>query len=374
MIIKSVLESKIKGIVTNRQDYAYISARVRSLETGLLSRAAISRLFEANDADDIAKVLTDSGYTITDSIENTVRRDLSDSYALLSAIIPNKEYIDALLLANDYHNLKVILKGFIPDYREDAAARLNDVMEESDVLGHMEEFFRSGGEGFSEQDLSKNFSIPAKYDPLKLLESIRTGRNDLPDPDFKAAVEEAFKRYVRFSDPGEIDIAIDRHYYRRLSDYALMLDNPFFSEYAAFRADSTNLGILLRLRAMKADSSRIAGMTVKGSQIPEDKVAALLNESNESIKDAYRSTSCEELAAFADTYGIGRAAMEFGRAVDNRIIRMLEKTRLILFGPEIMLAYLISKDIQARNINIALTCVRNKVPMNIASEMMRNCL
>jgi len=365
---------RIRKVVTKREDYAYITGRVRALENGLLSRAAVSRLFEADNADDIAKVLTDNGYVITDSIEGAVRKDLSDSYGLLSAMIPNKEYIDALLLANDYHNLKVILKSFIPDYREDAASRQNDVSEESDMGSRMDEFFRTGGGSFTEQELARNFSLPARYDPLKLLESIRSGRNDLPDPDFASAVEEAFKKYVRFSDPGEIDVAVDRHYYSRLYDFAQMLDNPFFSEYASFRADSTNLGILLRLRAMKADSSRISGMLVKGFQIQEDTVAALLNETNETIKTAYRSTSCEELAAFADTYGTGRTAMEFGKAVDNRIIRMLEKTRLILFGPEILLAFLISKDIQARNINIALTCVRNQVPMNIASDMMRNCL
>ncbi|MHB8963813.1 MAG: V-type ATPase subunit [Saccharofermentanales bacterium] len=367
-------KNRIQKVVTRREDYAYITGRVRALENSLLSRAAVSRLFEAEDADDIAKVLTDSGYTITDSIENAVRKDLVENYSLLSALIPNKEYIDALLLANDYHNLKVILKGFIPDYREGTAIRLNDISEESDVGSRMDDFFRTTGEGFSELELARNFSLPARYDPLKLLESVRSSRNDLPDPDFVSAVEEAFKGYVRFSDPGEIDVAVDRHYYSRLYDFAQMLDNPLFSEYAAFRADSTNLGILLRLRAMKADSSRISGMLVKGSQIPEDKVAALLNETNEAVKDAYRSTSCEELAAYADAYGTGRTAMEFGKAVDNRIIRMLEKTRLILFGPEVLLAYLISKEMQARNINIALTCVRNKVPMDIASEMMRNCL
>lgn len=374
MIINNVLESKLNKVITRREDYAYVTGRVRSLEAGLLSKTAVSHLFEAEDADDIAKVLTDSGYTISDSIENTVRKDLVESYHLLSGLIPDKEYIDALLLANDYHNLKVILKSFIPDYRENARISPDDITEEADIGNHMDEFFKSGGESLSEQELARNFSLPAKYNPLKLLESVRSGRNDFPEPDFKAAVEEAFRRYVRFSDPGEIDIAIDRHYYHRLFDYAQMLDNPFFTEYAAFRADSTNLGILLRLRAMKADPSRISGMVVKGSQIPETKVVSLLNETNESIKDAYRSTSCEELAAFADTYGTGRTAMEFGKAVDNRIIRMLEKTRLILFGPEILLAYLISKDMQARNINIALTCVRNGVPMSIASEMMRDCL
>lgn len=374
MIINNVLESKLNKVITRREDYAYVTGRVRSLEAGLLSKAAVSHLFEAEDADDIAKVLTDSGYTISDSIENTVRKDLVESYHLLSGLIPDKEYIDALLLANDYHNLKVILKSFIPDYRENARISPEDITEDADIGSHMDEFFRSGGESMSEQELVRNFSLPAKYNPMKLLESVRSGRNDFPEPDFKAAVEEAFRRYVRFSDPGEIDIVIDRHYYQRLYDYAQMLDNPLFTEYAAFRADSTNLGILLRLRAMKADPSRISGMVVKGSQIPEATVVSLLNETNESIKDAYRSTSCEELAAFVDTYGTGRTAMEFGKAVDNRIIRMLEKTRLILFGPEILLAYLISKDMQARNINIALTCVRNGVPMSIASEMMRNCL
>ena len=359
-------------IKTHREDYAYATGRIRALETSLLSRASMTRLFEAEDPEDIAKVLTDNGLAITDSIEDAVRRDQIDSYALVLSLIPNREYVEALLLANDYHNLKVILKGFIPDYQAGLKAGTTDCAEMLDNGDNLDAFFSTAGDYFSEDDMARNFAYPSNHDPMKLLDAIRSGRNDLPDGDFVVAVEDAIKAFVRLSDPGAVDAVVDRHYFERLADFTEMLDNRFFSDYIAFKADSTNLAMMLRLRAMKADVSRFEEMVVRGSAVSGETLIRLYSSSNDDIKEEYRFTSCEDLALFAESFGSGRSTLEFGKAVDNHIIDMLDDTRRMLFGPEILLAFLIAKDMQARNINIALTCVRNRVPMSIAAEMMRS--
>ena len=121
----------------------------------------------------------------------------------------------------------------------------------------------------------------------------------------------------------------------------------------------------------RSDPARIKSVCVEGGEVSADTVISLYSGSSEEIKSAFRA-ACGELTDFADNYGSGHTALEFGKAIDDHIITMLSKTKFILFGPEIILAYLISKEMQAKNLNIALTCIRNKVPPSLAAEMMRN--
>lgn len=372
MSFNNKIKNNIRKFELNRDNYAYSTGRFRALEADLLTKEEIYRIFDATDISDIARILADNGFDITNGIEQAVREDLKESYALALELIPDKEFVDALLLYNDYHNLKVILKSFIPGNKVISDIRKNDAKEVADIDGKISQFFAFEGETLSIEEIRSDFAYPSKYNPDKLLETVRNDSKDYPDSDFPIIIKDAFKSFVKYSDPGDIDAQVDKYYYIKLAQIDSMLNNDFFSQYRSFKADSTNLLILLRLRAIKADPSRISNLIVEGGEIDSQKVIDLYKKSDENIKIAYKGTSCEKLALFASTYGTGNTAMEFGKAVDNHIIAYLYKTRFILFGPEIILAYLIAKDMQAKNINIASTCVRNNVPKSFALEMMRN--
>ncbi len=360
-----------RKVILKREDYAYCMGRFRSLESTLLSRSVINRVFDAESEAEISRVLSENGFSASGSAEEAIRADLTDSYALARKLIPDTEYIDALLCVNDYHNLKVILKSLIPGNTFINELETDSDYEILDPEKAISDFFGSGAGDFMKEGVSSNFMFPSRYDPEDVYASVSGAGDKINDERLSAAAEDALKSYIRTSDPGDIDTVADIHYFRQLSEYDTILDNEFFHEYIAFKADSANLGILLRLRAMKADPERIGSVCVEGGEVPRETVISLYSRSTEDIRTAFR-TACGGLTNIADNYGSGHTALEFGKAADDHIINMLHKTRSILFGPEIILAYLIAKEMQAKNLNIALTCIRNKVPASLAAEMMRN--
>lgn len=362
-----------KRIVTNEEDYAYCTGRFRSLENTLLSRNIVNRLFDADDPGEIFRILTENGFPPSGNVEKSVRNDLIENYELALKLIPNKEYIKALMCFNDFHNLKVILKSFVPGNTYLSGGKDKTDQDSEDIVLSTVDFVKSVGAGISDEEVFLNFLYPGNYDPGVMFDIIRNTGTFKDNENLNTALVKALKAYTRTSDPGDIDTTIDIHYYRQLVVYDDLLRNRFFHEYIAYMADSTNLGILLRLRAMKADPSRIRYVCVEGGDVSLSDIYGLYSESNDRIKEAFRKP-CGDLVNFTDKYGTGNTALEFGKAVDDHIISMVEKTRYILFGPEIIIAFLLRKEMQAKNINIALTCVRNKVPMTLAADMMRNTL
>ena len=105
--------------MTNRikdTDYLAISARIRAMETSLLTRERMEQLLEARSDEEAAKLLQECGYPQLDASRPEVM-DAALSQAreeLLSDLgdsVPDTRYIDLFKLKYDYHNIKAILKA-----------------------------------------------------------------------------------------------------------------------------------------------------------------------------------------------------------------------------------------------------------------------
>ena len=106
-------------------DYLVISARIRAMETGLLTGERMEQILAARSNEEVVKLLQEGGYptmslespeamdaAITAAREETLQ-DLGDS-------APDGRYLDIFKLKYDYHNAKAILKaqamGTDPDH------------------------------------------------------------------------------------------------------------------------------------------------------------------------------------------------------------------------------------------------------------------
>ena len=97
-------------------DYLAISARIRAMETTLLTAERMERLLEARSGEEVSKLLQECGYPELDAARpeamdaalsqarETLLADLGDS-------APDSRYIDIFKLKYDYHNAKTILKA-----------------------------------------------------------------------------------------------------------------------------------------------------------------------------------------------------------------------------------------------------------------------
>ena len=97
-------------------DYLSISARVRAMENGLLTRERMERMLEARSVEEAAKVLAECGYGEMNSFTPAALDErLSEArdavYQDLQGAVPDPNVIDVFRIKYDYHNAKVLLKA-----------------------------------------------------------------------------------------------------------------------------------------------------------------------------------------------------------------------------------------------------------------------
>ena len=97
-------------------DYLAISARVRAMETTLLTAERMERLLEARSDEEVSKLLQDCGYPELDAarpeeMDAALSQAREELLADLSDSAPDPRYIDIFKLKYDYHNAKAILKA-----------------------------------------------------------------------------------------------------------------------------------------------------------------------------------------------------------------------------------------------------------------------
>ena len=105
-------------------DYLVISARVKSLETRLLTEERLEQILEAKTGEEAAKLLQEWGYPQLDAarpetMDAALAAVREDTMADLAEGMPDKRYLELFKIKYDYHNVKALLKaeavGTAPD-------------------------------------------------------------------------------------------------------------------------------------------------------------------------------------------------------------------------------------------------------------------
>lgn len=342
--------------------YTYASGRIRAMEIQLLDSGRLNRLFEARSAEDVTRILTESGYPPAADPETSLNRETIEIYELMSKLMVDKEFLDALLLFHDFHNLKVTLKSLTSTWPHTAAADASDLAEELPESSSL----------FSYQTFERLMLLPSIVKPQQLFQAIRDRQSDqIPAWLYSAAVQAA-RRYQLTYDISDIDLALDRAACQEALKLAGQLNNDFFSQYLSRRSDLTNLSLLLRTRFLQNGEAYLKDALLPGGMVPPDLVLDCYRGSVEDIQTLYAATPYVGLAAMAEHYGERGTASRFSQMSDNLIIELLRTVRWTLRGPEIPLAYLIARELEIKNIRIVLTCLRNGLPSSQASELARD--
>ena len=321
-------------------DYAYATGRIRALENSLMNAGQISRLFDAATVEEIEKVLADCGYKISTDIQESVTNDLNETFLLIRSIVPDNSLVDIMMLENDYHNIKVILKSIIPHSR-DIEIEKGLYEEEDDELikdEDISDIIQEADRDITAESMKNNLAFPGVYTPDELLSLVFEEKKDFADADIIELINKALREYKKTQDAGAIDRVVDKMYFERLSAYAELLNDKIFTQYCGTLADSINLEILLRSRKMGFKSRVFENNLIRGFEI-SDKVLMEIYDAGESeIKKAYKNTSCERLAEFAESYNKENTAVLYAKTADSILTEIMKRSKMVLFGPSIPLA------------------------------------
>lgn len=318
--------------------YAFATGRIRALEAKLLNRVHYQRLLEATDALETWRALAEMGYAKAaerklDDYEEVLTDELRAVYAILRSLAP--ERLEWLARRYDFHHVKVYLKAKLlgEDPREGVLDGVGTV-------------------------------------PLKLIEaSVATGVWSALPRELARAAEQALAEYESTKTPQSIDFVIDRELFLYLTD--AVRGHPFTETLVAIWADLLNLKSLVRTKVMGKDRAFLNKVLVPGS-LDTSQLLALLETSVETWADELRHTPYAEvlsrgLAYFAEK----RSLTLWEKLSDDLVTDFLKRAKFALYGAEPVIAYVLAKETELKNIRIILVGKLNGLSKEILEEHLR---
>jgi V/A-type H+-transporting ATPase subunit C len=313
------LSKKIKDT-----DYLVISARIRAMESGLLTGERMEQILAARSDEEVVKLLQEGGYptmslespeamdaAITAAREETLQ-DLGDS-------APDKQYLDIFKLKYDYHNAKAILKAQAMDVDPD----------------HM---------------LADLGRVPA----AELKEAIIGGdRNQLPHL-LAAAIAEAKEVLETTRDPQLGDIVLDRWMYRDEMETAEATGSEFLRGYVRALIDAANLRSLVRTLRMGKNAAFLEGVLFSGGTVDESEILTVAGNNGGGLAELYASTELKEAAQAGTDALKGGPLTKFEKLCDDAVSGYLSGAQMVAFGEAPLIGYLAARETEYTNLRILL--------------------
>ena len=304
-------------------DFLSISARVRVMETRLLTAERMERMIESRDAADAAKVLGECGYPDLAAVTPSAVEDmLADAQGELFedlAKFLDASLIDVFRCRYDYHNAKVLVK--------------------SAALGvDQDRLLLRGG----------------RYDRAKLAEDFR--REDLRTCSnlFQEAVAHARELLGASGDPQQADFVLDRAWYAELTALAKESGSVFTQGYVALSIDAANLRAAVRAARLDKGPDFLRQVLVPGGSVSPADIAVTPGTDLARLFHGMPLSAAAEAGAELAVPN-GGPLTEFERLCDNALMAYMAKARMIPFGEQPVVAYLYAREAEATAIRIILT-------------------
>ena len=322
-------------------DYLVISARIKAMETGLLTRERMEQVLEARSNEEAVKILQECGYPELDPTDpeamdaalSAVRQEtLSD----LSDGAPDARYIELFKLKYDYHNIKALLKAEAMD--TDPARMLMD-------MGR----------------------VPVK----ELRQALQTRELDTLPAMLAQAAEEAREVLDTTRDPQLSDIVLDRWYYREMAAVAEETGSAFLGGYVRTVVDAANLRALVRALRMGKNREFLSGVLAEGGDIAPDAVLAVAAAQGGGMRDLYAPTRFAAAAEAGADALEGGALTEFEKLCDDAVGDYLAGAQYVPFGEAPLVGYLAARETEYTNLRILLMGRGAGLPADVIRSRLR---
>lgn len=313
-------------------DYLGVSARVRAMETRLLTRERLERMIDARDDGEALKVLAECGYgeLTAAGLEQGLTEARTALFRELASAVPDRRMVDLFRLKYDYHNAKVLVKARVTGQPADR-------------------LLVTGG----------------RYAPEQLLEGL-TGCG----AEFCAAVARAEQVLAETGDPQLADLELDRACYAEMGRLARECGSAYLQGYVRLAVDAANLRSCVRCARLDKGPDFLARVLIEGGSVP---VSALTQERGQEVGAAFRSgplAAAAELAAELARPGAGPLTA-FERACDDALMAYQEKARRTPFGEEVVAGYLFAREAELTAIRTVMAGRRAGLDGDVIRQRLR---
>ncbi|MBQ6163995.1 MAG: V-type ATPase subunit [Clostridia bacterium] len=312
-------------------EFAFAVAKIRYAENSLISEKDLDRLIDAGSDAEARRMIAEKGYDAAVDTETMLNRASEALAAYIREISPDKNVVDFMLVANDYHNLKAALKELVSTHGMSAGF---------------------GPDGIVGKDEVKNAVLAKKFAEL---------------PEFlRGDAEKAYELLINLYDGQAADVFLDR----AAADAAMRYAKQAKSEMAAALAE----------RSCALNDIKIAyraAYTGKDARFAEDAICPCASIDKEALIDASLHGE-EALVSYLDEAGFAEAAgalrvspADFEKYCDDALSELTYPAKWMSLGPDPLIAYYFARQTEIKNIRIIMSCRRLGLPAERIRQRVR---
>ena len=322
-------------------DYLAISARIKAMENGLLTRERMEQVLEARTDEEALKLLQESGYpelhaTDPESLDAALSASREETLADLADSVPDPRYIDIFKLKYDYHNVKAILKA--------------------------------GAMGVSSDHMLMDMG---RVSTAELKKALQSGELENLPPMVASAAAEAREVLETTRDPQLSDIVLDRWCYKDMDAVAETTGSAFLHGYVKAQIDAANLRSLVRTLRMGKSADFLKGVLFSGGDISEDAILSVSTNGGSGLMELYGSTRFRAAAESGEEALKGGALTDFEKRCDDAVGDYLAGAQFVPFGEAPLLGYLAARETEYTNLRILLLGRSMGLPADVIRSRLR---
>lgn len=326
----------------DRSKFIQSSTRLRVMEKELLKSENFIRASETETLEDALRSLSDTVYnkyinkiSSPTEYEYILKEELTRFYDELFDISPSKIPIRLITLKYFYHNLKVLIK-----------------------------------EDIGKKDLKDLYMNIGDFDLKEYRDALVKGSKKNKYFELIQRVEEI---YEEKKDPQLIDIYFDNAYFTELLELAEESQVDLFIEYAKNLIDFTNIRTLLRAKKQEKDVEFLRQIIIEGGNVRKETYLDLLNREVSSDTDVFKKLEIYKYIKEAlDSFKERGNLSDFEREMDNYFIDLIKDVKYITYGPEVIFANVLAKEMEIKNLRIILVSKLNGLDSEFIREKLRD--
>ena len=313
---------------------------LRARELRALKMENAERMLDAAGFEDAAKLLTDHGYEDMSAmsakeIDAALNAKKCAVLKEIETICPDAEAVEFFRIKYDCHNAKLILK--------------------SEATG---------------TDASAHFSGAGRIEPEKLENYYHEEKYFMLPGNLGEAMKEAKSVLSRTANPQASDFVLDRAYLNEQLALAEESGNEFLKGYAKILVDAVNLKSAVRTLKMGKSFDFLASVLVDGGEISARRIASASDENG--VAALFANTKLEKAAQLGAAAVSGAGLTEFEKSCDNAISSYLADSRLVAFGPEVVITYIANLENELTAVRMILTGRLAGVKSEVIRERLRD--
>ncbi len=338
---------------TDIHEFAYAVGLVRALETNLLSENEMERMLLAKSPEEALRILNETDFgrnldpaTKPEDFQKVLDKTFLEFKERLVKSVPDKRILNILWMEYDFHNIKTMLKAKLM--------------------------------GKSFEDIEGILSKLGKIDVMHLKDYIFDGVNR--DWDIYPQTEQYIKKriltaknlFLKIGNPQVIDLFLDQKLMKVIFGKAEDSKSEFLMDYVRKLIDLNNIRLFFRMQITGKDIQMFEYGFLWNGTIPWEKMRDAYSQGLKNFVENMKNTPYSKIVSEGmKKYEEENTLIYLEKEIENYLIEYIKGAKLITFGPEPIIAYLLAKKNNAFITRMIMVNKLNKIPPEEIKERLR---